>query len=192
MADLSSITLPNGTTYNLKDAQARSDIADIQAAISGGIVFIGETTTALTDQATTNPIMINNVSTTAVAGNLVVYEDDEFLFDGTKWIQMGSIDILGALAYKDSASGTFTPSGNVSTPTISVDQAGATTTVNSIEAVGSLPNWSATVSGETLTIGWSAGTLPTKGANTTVKTGDASYKSSKPTFTGTSGNVTVS
>ena len=45
MADISKITLPNGTTYDLKDAQARSDIEAIEAAIAGGVTFIGETTT---------------------------------------------------------------------------------------------------------------------------------------------------
>lgn len=38
--------------------------------------------------------------------------------------------------------------------------------------------------------GWSAGTLPTKGANTTVKTGDAAYQSSQPSFTGTAATIT--
>ena len=41
MADLSKITLPSGTTYNLKDAKAREDIAAIEAAIAGGVVFLG-------------------------------------------------------------------------------------------------------------------------------------------------------
>jgi len=192
MADISSVTLPSGTTYNLKDAAARSDIASIQQAIAGGLKFLGETTTALTDGATTNPITVNGESVTAVAGNLVLYGDKEFLFDGTKWIEMGDLSLLGALAYKNSASGSFTPSGSVSAPSISVASAGSTTTVNSITDVGTAPAWTATVANETLTIGWSAGTLPTKGTDTTVKTGDASYSASQPSFTGTAGTVTVS
>lgn len=222
MADLSKITLPNGTTYDLKDAQARSDIEDIRRAISGGVTFRGETTTALTDGATTNPITINGDSYTAVSGDLVVYDNKEFLFDGTKWIEMGDLSLLGALAYKDSAtasytpagtvsqpsftgsasavtisaaddaSGNYQPKGSVSAPTISLDSGGATTTVNSITAVGTLPSWTGTVSGETLTIGWNAGTLPTKGDNTTVKTGDASYTASAPTFTGTKAQISGS
>lgn len=278
MADISKITLPSGSTYDLKDAQARSDIADIQRAISGGINFRGETTTALTDGATTNPITINGNSYTAVSGDLVLYDEKEFLFDGAKWIEMGDLSLLGALAYKNSASGTYTPAGtvsqpsftgssasvtieatdsatgnyqpkgtvsqptfsgssmtssgsftpagsvsvstnatvnktatvapaatgeatytpagSVSAPTISVASAGSTTTVNSITAVGSLPSFTATVASETLTMGWNAGTLPTKGSNTTVKTGDASYSASQPSFSGTgvrlvTGNIAV-
>lgn len=265
MADISKITLLNGTTYDLKDAQARDDIEDIKSAITGGVTFMGETTTALTDGATTNPITINSKSVTAIKGNLVVYNSKEFVFDGTKWIEMGDLSVLGALAYKDSASGSFTPSGSVSqptftgsettstgnftpaggvtlstaattstgavsyisaigtksfsgtaatikpkvtaagtvaistgtgtanytpegsvaAPTISVKTAGATTTVNSITAVGTLPSLTTTVANEVLTIGFDQGTLPTKGANTTVKTGDAAYKASAPAFTGT-------
>lgn len=265
MADISKLTLLNGTTYDLKDAQARSDIEDIKGAIAGGVTFMGETTTALTDGATTNPITINNKSVSAIKGYLVVYNSKEFVFDGTKWIEMGDLSVLGALAYKDSASGSFTPSGSVSqptftgsettstgnftpaggvtlstaattstgavsyisaigtksfsgtaatikpkvtaagsvaistgtgtanytpegsvaAPTISVKTAGATTTVNSITSVGTLPSLTTTVANEVLTIGFDQGTLPTKGANTTVKTGDAAYQASAPAFTGT-------
>ena len=190
--ELSQITLPSGTTYNLKDSQARSDIEDLRRAISGGLTFLGETTTELEDGDTTNPITINGQSVTASAGAIVVYGEKEFLFDGTYWIEMGDLSVLGALAYKDSASGSFTPSGSVSAPNISVASAGSTTTVNSITDVGTLPAFGATVSGEILTLSWSAGTLPTKGSDTTVKTGDASYSASQPTFTGSAGTVNVS
>ena len=114
---LSKIILPTGTEYDIKDAQARADIADIQAAIAGGLKFLGETTTPLTDKATTNPITVNGDSVTAVAGNLVLYGNKEFLFDGTKWLEMGDLSVLGALAFKSSASGSYTPAGTVSQPT---------------------------------------------------------------------------
>lgn len=265
MADISKITLLNGTTYDLKDAKARDDIAAIQSAIAGGVTFMGETTTALTDGATITSITINSKTVTAVKGYLVVYNSKEFVFDGSKWIEMGDLSVLGALAYKDSASGSYTPAGSVSqptftgnettstgnftpagsvtlssatststgavsyisaigtksfsgtaatikpkvtaagtvaistgtgtanytpagsvaAPTISVKTAGATTTVNSITAVGTLPSLTTTVANETLTIGFDQGSLPTKGANTTVKTGDAAYQASAPAFTGT-------
>ena len=32
MADISKITLPSGTSYDIKDATARSDIADIKSS----------------------------------------------------------------------------------------------------------------------------------------------------------------
>ena len=127
---LSKITLPSGTTYDIKDAQARSDIADIRQAIGGGIVFIGETSTVLTDGATTNPITINSQSVTAVQGNLTVYSSKEFLFDGSKWIEMGDLSVLGLLAYKDSASGSYTPAGSVSQPTFTGSSSSVTITAS--------------------------------------------------------------
>lgn len=277
MADISKITLPNGTTYDIKDATAREDIEEIRGAIAGGVTFMGETTTELSDGATTNPITINGNSVTAIKGYLVVYNSKEFVFDGTHWVEMGDLSVLGDLAYKDTASGsytpagtvskptftgsssnvtittadnssgnyqpkgtvsqptftgtattssgvftpeggvtvttgttenktatvskvsgtaTYTPEGTVSAPTISVSAAGSTTTVNSITDVGTLPTLTTTVANENLTIGFSQGTLPTKGANQTVKTGDASYTASQPTFSGTgarlqTGNIAV-
>ena len=41
MAEISKITLPSGTTYDIKDTQARNDIAAIEAAIAGGVTFMG-------------------------------------------------------------------------------------------------------------------------------------------------------
>ena len=294
---VSSVTLPNGNEYWLKDELARELIAELEA----GTAYLGVTTTPLTDGSTTNPIKINNEDVTAKSGNIVNYGSKEFIFNGTVWQEFGDLSALGDLAFKDSASGTFkpsgtvskptftgsqksvsvsgtpngnvvistgsaasnytpegtnsaptftgsqksvsvsgtpkgsvtigtgngtanytpsgtvsqpsftgtsgsvsvsgkptgsvtiskassgtanyTPEGTVSTPTITVTP--STTTVNSITAVGTLPAWTATVSNENLTFGWSTGTLPTKGANTTVATGIQSATSSQPTFTGT-------
>ena len=281
MADnptISKITLPSGTTYDIKDAKARSDIASIEQAIAGGVTFMGETTTPLTDGSTTSTIVINGNNVTAVKGYLVVYSGAEFVYDGTKWIELGDLSALGNMAWVDTASSSYTPAGSVSTPTftgssssvtitasdntsgnyqpkgtvsqptfsgnsltsggkftpegsvtvttnattnktatvspagsgtatytpagsveaptISVSSAGSTTTVNSITAVGTLPSLTTTVTNENLTISFSQGTLPTKGSDTTVKTGDASYTASAPAFTGTgvrlvTGNIAV-
>ena len=58
----------------------------------------------------------------------------------------------------------------------------STTTVNSITAIGTLPTLTFTPNSSTknMAIAWSQGTLPTKGADTTVATGISSA-----TFTGT-------
>ena len=213
LPEISKITLPSGNTYALKDEISRSMIE----ALEGFTKFLGVTTTPLIDGDTTNPIIINGASVVAHAGDIVTYGKHEFIYNGTTWQEFGDLDALGALAYKDNASGSFTPSGNVtlmdanktatvgvaasgettyqpggtvSTPTISIETAGTTTTVNSITDVGTLPSATMptyTVSDEVLTITagtFDAGTLPTKGVDTTVKTGDATYEASQPTFTG--------
>ena len=301
---VSSVTLPNGNEYWIKDELARELISQLEA----GTAYLGVTTTALTDGATTNPIKINGEDVTAKTGNIVNYGSKEFIFNGTVWQEFGDLSALGALAYKDSATGkvkatgtvskptftgteksvsvsgsvggpvlitagtgtanytpegtvsaptftgasknvsvsgtpngsvtigtgtgtanytpagtvsqpsftgtsgsvsvsgkptgsvtiskatsgtaNYTPAGTVSTPTITVTP--NTTTVNSITAVGTLPSWTATVESENLTFGWSAGTLPTKGVNTTVATGIKSATSTQPTFTGTGARLEAS
>jgi len=79
---------------------------------SGGSIY--RTTTALTDGAETNPITVNGQEVTAVSGDFAVYNTQEFLFDGTQWNLLGDRVGLGDLAYKDTASGSYTPAGSVS------------------------------------------------------------------------------
>lgn len=193
---LYQITTPNGTTYDIEDRAARQ-------AAAGGIKLKGATTTPLTDGATTNPIVIDGDSYTAVAQDAVFYGNKEFVFDGTSWHEFGDMSGLGALALKDSAQGNFTPAGSivvnaasgsgasytpegsVSAPSISVNTAGATTNVTPFGSAGTLPELTMTVSNGNLTIGFSQGTLPSGGTPVTVKTGDASYSASAPSFIGT-------
>ena len=226
MADISKITLPSGNTYFIKDLEARQMISQLNQ-------FTYEVVLSLPSASEATMYKIYLIST-STPGEDDVYEEYITIDKGSEvspryvWEKLGTItapdlteyakiEDLGALAYKDNASGSFTPAGNVSltdtnktatvgvaasgettyqpggtvsTPTISVETAGATTTVNSITDVGTLPSATMptyTVSDEVLTITagvFDAGTLPTKGADTTVKTGDATYESSQPTFMG--------
>ena len=101
----------------------------------------------------------------------------------------GTLSTLGSLAYKNSASGSFTPSGTVTAPTISVSPSSMSLT--HINDVGTLPTWSANVSEETLSFTFSQGSLPTT-QNHTVLTGIADATSTAPVFNGSAGTVTVS
>ena len=177
MPEISKFTLPSGTTYDLKDAAARSAKG-----------WIGITSTPLTDGATTNPITIDGDSVTATAGDIagVLNSDSEFIFNGTKWQEFGNLSDLGDLAYKDSASGSFTPSGSVSKPSVTVTP--TTASVPNVTDVGSMPTY--TVSGETLVI--SAGVVPTLGTAISAMTGATAELDAAPSFTGTTDTVTVS
>ena len=259
--ELYQITLPSGVTYDLKDAKARSDIEALQTTLGGGAFFLGATTTTLTDGATTSTITIAGKDHTAARGEIVASGDKEYIYDGSKWLEFGDLGAFKALAYKDSASGNFTPSGTVSQPTFSGSEMTATgtftpagsvavsvgsgdanytpagtvsqptfsgsemtasasytpagsvavsvgsgsanytpagsvskpditvtpttTTVNSITNVGTLPELTMTVANENLTIGFSQGTLPTKGSNVSVMTGATAALDNAPSFTGT-------
>lgn len=183
MAEISKITIPVGgstQTFEIKDATAR-------AAIAGGTSFAGITTTVLTDGSTAATISVDGESVTAVNGMIAIYNKKEFVYasSDSKWHEFGDLSSLGSLASKNSASGSYTPAGTVSQPTASATT--SSTTVNSITAVGTLPTF--TVSNETLTI--TAGTLPTRGSDTTVITAVSGVTVTQPTFSGTAATITV-
>lgn len=115
---INQFKLPTGNLYDIQDSGARELIEALQRMIEGGVEPLGVTTTELTDGSTTNPVVIDGESVTAKNGNLVFYDNDEFVWSGTenKWRRFGPAGTFRALAYKDSASGDFTPMGNVSQP----------------------------------------------------------------------------
>lgn len=104
------MTIPNGSLYTEIDTDTRymfdaenkvwyeTTIGSGGGRPEGGIVLVGETTTALIDGARTNPIMVNGNSYTAQSNDAVIYGNKEFLFDGTKWHEFGD---LSGLASKD-------------------------------------------------------------------------------------------
>ena len=189
---LSKIVLPvdvsgtiTNTEFTLKDAEARQMIEDLGHAL----YWIGVTTTALTDGATTNPITVGGESVEAKVGAVAQYVNSdsqplEFAFDGTHW-QLFGYSNLGALAFKSSAEGSYTPAGSVA-----ITQGTDTTaSVTGIASVGTLPEAYFTLSGETATFNFSAGTLPTADASaTTVIT---SRGTDTAAFTGTQATITV-
>lgn len=168
----------DGTSYT---APPRSRIEDLliqlkEAIEAGGgqVIVDGELSTT-----SVNPVQ-NKVITIALQGkqDTLTAGDGISIEDGV--ISATSIGNLGALAYKDSASGSITPSGSVS-----VSVTPSTDTVNSIEDIGTLPSFNAIND----TLFFNTGTLPTKGTTQTVVTGISSATGS---FSGTADTVTVS
>ncbi len=191
MADISEITLPSGVTYDIKDATARNEISILKGSGTGAMHYAGVTTTALTNGSSTSPININDADYTPSNGDVVIYGQLEFVWSTSdkKWHEFGSTGSLKGLAFKDSASASYTPEGSVSAPTVTV--AVNTASVTPITGVGTLRNFTASVSNETLTLGFSAGSLPTKGTEVTVATGIKSASASAPSFTGTNATITT-
>lgn len=183
---LSKLTLPvnvEGTVqnveYTIKDAEARQLIEDLGHAL----YWIGVTTDALTDGATTNPITINGESVTAKLGGMASYGGSEFVWNGSAWQELGKNN-FGALAFKSSASGDYTPAGQVN-----VTQAADTTaSVTPFGTAGTLPESYFTVSGETATYNFAAGTLPTAGTDVDVVTAAGAVTAA---FVGTEATITV-
>ena len=94
-------------------------------------------------------------------------------------------DDLGALAWVDTASGSYTPAGTVSKPSVTVTP--TTASVPNVTSVGATPTY--TVSNETLVI--TAGTAPTLGTAITAITGASAELDAAPAFTGTAATITV-
>lgn len=106
---ISQFTMPSGDIVELKDKVARE-------AVAGGTHFLGVTTTEIADGSTTTSVVIGEDTKTAANGDIVVYGIKEFIYATAdlKWHELGDVSMLGALAVKDSASGTYTPAGSVS------------------------------------------------------------------------------
>lgn len=156
MADISKVTLPNGSTYDIKDATARTQISseadtrkeavdnikrfiyELKSNLTGAMHYVGITTTPLTDGTSIThlstdatperrlfAIRINDKDYVPQAGDTVIYQNKEFVATyeysdnatTLTWNEFGSTGSLKGLAFKDSASGTVTPSGTVSKPT---------------------------------------------------------------------------
>lgn len=103
---IDGMAIPNGSIYTEIDTGTTymydsANVTWYEVSIGGGrpeggIVLVGETTTPLTDEATTNPIAINGQSYTAQPNDAVIYGNKEFLFDGTKWHEFGDLSGLNA------------------------------------------------------------------------------------------------
>ena len=119
---LSKIVKGSDTLW-LKDAEARTSIEDIYSKISGGLHYLGKSTTEIEDGDATGPWVIDGVTYVVsgatgsqknlAAGDIAIYGESEFIWSGAsgKWQEFGSTGSLGALAFKDSASATYTPAG---------------------------------------------------------------------------------
>lgn len=188
MADVSQLTSTDGITYNIKDAEARTAIANLQLHD-----YLGDTTTAITDGATTNPITIDGNSVTATKGATVTYGNKEFLWTGSKWVELGDLSDLGSLAFKNSATGSYTPTGQIVGGGITGGNAEPTATKScySITGLGTLPT--AVVASGSENMVFTAGSLPTR-SNVTGLTAGITYTAptyTAPTFQGSAGQITV-
>ena len=149
---LSKLTV-GGQQYDLKDAEARQSISDIQSSITGAMHYIGTTTSTLSDGATTNPIVIGGENVTAAAGDVAIYGEMEYVFNGTKWQEFGSTGSLKALAFKDSASGDITCAGSNAASAVSFSGTASENVLKAVDSAAVAPSFTEGA--------FSAGTLPT-------------------------------
>lgn len=178
---MSKITLPvdiNGTVTNveftIKDAEARHKLDTMGTAL----LWIGVTTTPISDGDPTNPIMVNGNPVTAVGGNMTAYNGIAYVWDadGNVW-QNFATGTYGELAYKDYCQAVYTPAGSVSI----TEGADTTDTIIPFGTAGTVPELYFTVSNGNATLHFDAGTAATAGQSKTVVTASGTRTA---TFTG--------
>lgn len=116
----SAIKNPKALTVGSKsyDGSTAVSIAASDLGLSSAMKFIGTATTAISDGATTNPITISGKSVTVTNGNVVIYGQKEFIWNGSAWEEFGNEGnykiVQGAIA-SPSASGTATDTSFIDT-----------------------------------------------------------------------------
>lgn len=124
MADISKLNL-NGTTYNLKDAEARSLISDLpQPMVFKGTLGDGGTISSLPTASTSNIGNTYKVITDGTYDSKVAYDGDMFICNDTpEWVLIPSGDeIGGGGTVTNIATGTGLSGGPITTSgTISVN-----------------------------------------------------------------------
>lgn len=117
-----------------------SELANIRSQVTQVMKYCGVTTTELTDGSTTATITINGQSVTFTAddaGSVVIsgtgQNQKEYVWSGTTWNEFGSTGALKALAFKDSASGSYdkTTSITLTVPTVTSNTSKLVTTTAS-------------------------------------------------------------
>lgn len=84
---ISKITLPSGTTYEIKDAWSRERISALGQVMN----FLGVTTTDIATNPSTNPISVGGETVTAGVGDVVIYGSKEFVWTGSTWAEFGDL-----------------------------------------------------------------------------------------------------
>lgn len=137
-----STTIPIATAVasGLLSAADKAKLDTLISASTHALSFIGFTSTALTDGATTSTLVAAEGKTLTkttgfTAGDVVFYGTKEFIWNGSSWTEFGDGSSLRALAFKDSASGTVTiPATNHTHTTPSLSH---TVTQGTVSASGS-------------------------------------------------------
>jgi len=128
---ISSITLPSGTTYDLKDAEAREAISHLNSFSYAICTNAADTPYGVTWDNNGTPVTGTLAASSATLNKIYLVPQtngtdnyyDEYLTINTSgstytWERFGSTDVdlsnLGDMAYADTASASYTPQGSVS------------------------------------------------------------------------------
>lgn len=90
------------------------EVTAAKLGLTKAVLYLGKTTTALSDGATTNPITIDNKSVTVTNGNIVIDSSDsrEYIWNGSKWEKFGIDGDAAAGNYKPIQTAVSSPSAS--------------------------------------------------------------------------------
>ena len=175
------------TSISQKDGVITATKANITAAalgLSGAMKFLGTSKTAITDGATTNPIMIGSTSTTVTSGNVVLYGSKEFVWTGSAWEELGN---EGSYKVQQSAVSSPSTSGNATAfiDTISQNAQGVITATKKNVTFPTLSGGSAVAADATIVGGVTVNGHAVTVGKKTLTAGD------NVTITGASDKITI-
>lgn len=75
----------------------RADIASINTAIAGGVHFVGVVQLDPADNPTVGEFPLGGDAYEAATGDIIVYQEKEFIWDGTRWIELGDLTRVGTV-----------------------------------------------------------------------------------------------
>lgn len=137
------LDLADESRWYVRDAEAQADIAAIQEILQNGSRYIGKFTSAVVGGETVSSLkdgdVVTSITTSTgtyvtgtptgtekqlMAGDYCQYEQNgksttEWMWNGSTIDEFGSTSLLKALAFKDSASGSYTPAGTNGSSTVS-------------------------------------------------------------------------
>lgn len=122
-------TIETSLTNDANKIPTSAAVYSAISGLSGAMHFIGTTTTALTDGETTATLAGSGLNKTTgfVAGDVVIYDNKEFVWTGSAWEILGDEGSYALKSYTVSAGAELTGGGRLdSNPTISHDTSGVT------------------------------------------------------------------
>jgi len=147
---ISKVKLPNdatNTTYYIHDNELWdkvSSIKDIVDTLSSYTRYLGVTSTAVTDGGSQVATIGDDVYAKTptgsqkqlLKGDIVTYNNGEFIFNGTTWQEFGDLSGLGAFAHASQGTASYTPAGSIKgTPTAASATLAATKLDVAMEAI---------------------------------------------------------
>lgn len=147
------------------DGSTAVTISASDLGLEQAMKFLGSSSIAISDGATTNPITIGTASVEVTAGNVVLYGGYEYVWTGSAWEQLGDEGSFSLKTHTHNFS--YTPEGTVSAPGITVTSE-PVEVLSSIKAAGEVPTLIKEVKTAHYIDSFNAGSFPTLDLDSTI------------------------